>query len=187
MALERSSDKQLLDSVDSARRRTRSVLSTNWFPMMLFGLLALVSVPVYQIWSWQAMAALWMVGAPVAGIATGRWYRSRANSIGISVNPVPYVITALAIFVGCIAFGIAGHGDALSYAGPIMVIGLGYVAFAVVDKSLLDAVFGAATAAVGIAVLALRPSHAYAVTMLFFGIGAVLLGLRNLLQARRSR
>lgn len=187
MAVEHSSDQQLIDSVQRARHQTRSVLSTNWFPMILFGLLALVSVPVYQIWSWQAMAALWIVGAPLAGVATGGWYRSRANRIGISVNPIPYVITALAIFVGCMAFGIAGRGDALSYAGPVMVIGLGYVAFAVFDKSALDAVFGAAVAGAGIAVLALRPSHAYAVTMLFFGIGAVLLGLRNLLQARRTR
>ena len=187
MALERSSDKQLVESVESARRRTRSVLSTNWFPMILFGLLALVSVAVYQVWSWQAMAALWVVGAPIAGLATGFWYRSRANEIGISVNPIRYTITSIAIFVGCIALGIAGRGDALSYAGPVMVIGLGYVAFAVLDKSPLNAVFGAVIAAVGVAVLAVRPSHAYAVTMLLFGIGAVVLGLWNLLQSRRAR
>jgi hypothetical protein len=187
MAIEQSSDKQLLDSVETARRHTRSVLSTNWFPMIVFGVLALVSVPVNQIWSWPAMAALWILGAPIAGIATGIWYRSRANETGVSVNPIPYVVTAIAIFVGCIAFGVAGRGDALSYAGPVMVIGLGYVAFAVFDKSPLDAVFGAATAALGVGVVALRPSHAYAVTMLFFGTGAVLLGLWNLLQSRRAR
>src|SRR2546425_9666203 len=109
MALERSSDKQLVESVESARRRTRSVLSTNWFPMILFGLLALVSVAVYQVWSWRAMAALWVVGAPIAGLATGFWDRRRGKEVGRPGHPRSDTVTLLRVFRGPLALGIAGR------------------------------------------------------------------------------
>jgi hypothetical protein len=152
----------------------------------LFGVLALVSVPVAEGWSWTAVAALWLVGAPLATLATALWYRSRAIEIGVSVNPRPYVITAVAILVGCTATGMAGRGGPVSYAGPLLVIGLGYLVFARLDRSLLGAGFGAAMAIVAIIVFTLKPQHVYALTMLPFGAGSVLLGVWNLLQARRT-
>jgi hypothetical protein len=185
VAIQQSSAKELLDSAEKARRKTRSILSSNWFPMILFGVLALASVPVNQIWSPIAMAALWLVGAPLATLATGLWYRTRESEAGVSVIPLPYALTAIGIIAGCIVFGIVGRGGVISYAGPITVIGLGYVGFAVLDRSVMGAMFGAAMAAAGIVVFAFRPSHAYAVTMLLFGCGAVFLGLWNLLHVKR--
>src|SRR6202521_6462477 len=118
MVLEQSQAKTLLTAAEGARERTRLVLSTNWFPMILFGLLALVSVPVAEFWPGTAVAALWLVGAPLGTLATALWYRSRATELGLSANPWPYVITAVAIVVGCTATGMAGRGGAVSYAGP---------------------------------------------------------------------
>jgi hypothetical protein len=186
MVFEHSQAKALLTAAEGARARTRSVLSANWFPMILFGALALVSVPVAEFWSWKAMAGVWLVGAPLATLATALWYRGRAFEIGVSVNPWPYVVTAVAIVVGCTAAGMAGRGGALSYAGPLFVIGLGYLVFGRLDRSLLGTGLGAAMAIVAIIVFALKPQHAYALTMLSFGAGSMLLGLWNLVQVRRK-
>jgi hypothetical protein len=186
MVLDRSQAETLLTAAEGARARTRSVLSTNWFPMILFGLLALVSVPVAEFWPGTAVAALWLVGAPLGTLATALWYRSRTIEIGVSVNPWPYVVTAVAIIVGCTATGIAGGGGPVSYAGPLFVIGLGYFAFGRLDRSLLGAGFGAAMAIVAIMVVVVKPQHVYALTMLAFGAGSVLLGLWNLLHSRRA-
>ena len=186
MVLEESHARALLTGAEGVRTRTRSVLSTNWFPMILFGLLALVSVPAAEFWSWTAMEALWLLGAPLAVVATGLWYRGRAIEHGISVNAWPYVVTSVAILVGCMATGIAGRGGPVSYAGPLFVIGLGYLVFARLDRSLLGAVLGAAMAAAAVIVFALRPPHVYALTMLPFAGGSILLGLWNLLQARQT-
>jgi hypothetical protein len=186
MVLDQSQAKALLTSTESARAHTRSVLSANWFPMILFGLLALVSVPIAEFWPGMAVAALWLVGAPLATVATALWYRSRAVEIGVSANPWPYMVTAVAIVVGCMAAGFAGRGGPVSYAGPLLVIGLGYMVFGRLDRNLPGAGFGVAMATVAIIVFALKPQHAYTLTMLPFGAGSVLLGGWNLLQARRT-
>ena len=186
MVLDQSDAKTLLTVAAGARAQTRAVLSANWFPMILFGVLALVSIPVAEFWSGMAVAALWLVGAPLGTVATALWYRSRAIEIGVSVNPWPYVITAVAIVVGCTATGMAGRGGPVSYAGPLLVIGLGYLVFGRLDRSLLGAGFGVAMATVAIIVFAIKPEHVYTLTMLAFGAGSVLLGWRNLLQDRRT-
>lgn len=186
MVLDQSQAKALLTTTEGARAQTRSVLSANWFPMILFGVLALVSVPVAEFWTWTAVAALWLVGAPLATLATALWYRSRAIEIGVSVNPWPYMVTAIAIGVGCTATGMAGRGGPVSYAGPLLVIGLGYLVFGRLDRNLIGAGFGVAMATVAILVFALKPQHVYTLTMLPFGAGSALLGWWNLLQARRT-
>ena len=186
MVLDQSQAKALLTATESARVQTRSVLSANWFPMILFGVLALVSVPVAEFWSGPAVAALWLVGAPLATLATALWYRSRAIEIGISVNPWPYVVTAVAIIVCCTATGIVGRGGPVSYAGPLFVIGLGYLVFGRLDRNRLGAIFGVAMVTIAIIAFALKPQHVYALTMLAFGAGSVLLGWWNLMQARRT-
>jgi hypothetical protein len=187
MALEHSQAKALLASVEATRRRTHSVLTENWFPMILFGTLAVVSVPVAEFWSQTAMVALWLFGSPLAALATALWYRGRAIELGVSTNGWPYVITGVAIIVGCAALGIAGRGGRVSYAGPLFVIGLGYLVFARLDRSLPGALLGAAMVAASIVAFILQPSHVYAVTMLPFGVGGLLLGLWSLMKVRRAR
>jgi hypothetical protein len=187
MALEHSRATELLASAEGARRQTRSVLSANWFPMILFGTLALISVPVAEFWSSTAMEALWLFGAPLAALATGLWYRAREIETGVSVNPRPYVVTAAAIIVGCTALGIAGRGGRISYAGPLFVIGLGYLVFARLDRSPAGVIFGAAMVAAALVAFALEPAHLYVLTMLPFGAGALLLGLWSLVRGMRAQ
>jgi hypothetical protein len=186
MALEQSRSKELLAAAEGARRQTRSILSANWFPLILFGTLALVSVPVAEYWSATAMKALWLFGAPLAALATSLWYRGRALETGVSGSAWPYLVTAIAIIVGCSALGIAGRGGRVSYAGPLCVIGVGYLVFARLDRSSMGALLGAAMVSVGVVTFILSPAHIYALTMLPFGAGSVLLGLWNLVQVKRA-
>jgi hypothetical protein len=57
--------------------------------MILFGVLALASAPVAEAWSWPAIAVLWLVGAPLASVATGLWYRSRELELGAAADTRP--------------------------------------------------------------------------------------------------
>lgn len=187
MAVERSQAEELLAAADAARRRARSALAAHWFPMILFGAVALASVLLFELWSWMAMAALWVVGAPLASIATGLWYSKRSQQVGVGSNPWPYVAVAIALIVGCIALGWGGHGGPISYAGPLFLIGLAYLIFARLYRSRAVAVLAAAMVIAAVVVYAVRPAHAYALTIGPFGAGSVLLGLWNLLQGKRAR
>lgn len=176
---------RLLGATRAAGRRTRSLLAANSFPLILFGLLAIASAPVAEVWSWPAIAVLWLVGAPVASVATGLWYRSRAFEHGVATNAWPFIATTIFIVVGATALGIAGRGGVVSYAGPLFVIGLGYLAFARLERSLSVAGLAACVLVGAIALALLRPSHAYTIGVVIFGAGSVLLGLVSLVRERR--
>lgn len=183
--METSDADRLLGATRAAGRRTRSLLAANSFPMILFGLLALASAPVAEVWSWPATAVLWLVGAPLCAVATGLWYRSRELEHGVAANAWPFIATAVFILVGATALGMAGRGGAVSYAGPLFVIGLGYLVFARLERSVSVAGLGACVLVGAIALALLRPSHAYTIGVVIFGVGSVLLGLVSLTRERR--
>lgn len=176
---------RLLQATHAAGRRTRSILAANSFPMILFGVLALASAPVAEAWSWPAIAVLWLVGAPLASVATGLWYRSRELEHGIAANAWPFIATAAGIVVGATALGIAGRGGALSYAGPLFVIGLGYLVFARLERSVLVAAMAIGVLVSATALALVRPAHAYTVGVAIFGLGSVLIGVVSLVRERR--
>ncbi len=176
---------RLLGATQAAGRRTRSILAANSFPMILFGVLALASAPVAETWSWPAIAVLWLVGAPLASVATGLWYRSRELEHGVAANAWPFIATSVCIVVGATALGIAGRGGALSYAGPLFVIGLGYLVFARLERSVPVVGLAACVLVSAIALALLKPPHAYTIGVVVFGLGSVLLGVVSLVRERR--
>src|SRR6202165_5429599 len=176
---------RILGVTHEAGRRTHSILAANSFPMILFGLLALASAPVAEAWSWPAIAVLWLFGAPLASVATGLWYRSRELEHGVAANAWPFIVTAVFIMVGATGLGIAGRGGPLSYAGPLVIIGIGYLVFAWLERSVPVAALAACVLVGAIAIALLRPPHAYTIGMLVFGCGSVLLGVVSLLGERR--
>jgi hypothetical protein len=176
---------RLLGATQAAGRRTRSILAANSFPMILFGVLALASALVAEVWPWPATAVLWLVGAPLASVATGLWYRSRELEHGVAANAWPFIATAVCIVVGATALGFAGRGGALSDAGPLFVIGLGYLIFARLERSVPVAGLAACVLVSAIALALLRPSHAYTIGVVVFGVGSVLLGVVSLVRERR--
>lgn len=176
---------RLLGATQAAGRRTRSILAANSFPLIVFGVLALASAPVAEAWSWPAIAVLWLVGAPLASVATGLWYRSRELEYGVAANAWPFIATAACIVVGATTLGVAGRGGALSYAGPLFVIGLGYLGFARLERSVAVAVMAASILLIAVALAVLRPPHAYTIGVVVFGVGSVLLGVTSLARERR--
>ncbi len=176
---------RLIGVTHAAGRRTRSILAANSFPMILFGVLALASAPVAEVWSWPAIAVLWLVGAPLASVATGLWYRSRELEQGVAANASPFIATAVCIVIGATALGIAGRGGPLSYAGPLFVIGFGYLVFARLERSAPVAAMAVGVLVSAIALALLRPAHAYTVGIVIFGVGSVLLGVVSLVRERR--
>ncbi len=183
--MQTSDTDRLLGATHAAGRRTRSILAANSFPMILFGVLALASAPVAEVWSWPAIAVLWLVGAPLASVATGLWYRSRELEHGVAANAWPFIATAAGILVGATALGIAGRGGALSDAGPLFVIGLGYLVFARLERSVPVAAMAGGVLVSAIALALLRPAHAYTVGVVIFGVGSVLIGVVSLVSERR--
>ncbi len=183
--MQTSETDRLLVATRAAGRRTHSILAANSFPMILFGVLALASAPVAEAWSWPAIAVLWLVGAPLASVATGLWYRSRDLEHGVAANAWPFIATAVGILVGATALGIVGRGSALSYAGPLFVIGLGYLIFARLERSVPVAAMAVGVLVSAIALALLRPAHAYTVGIVIFGVGSVLIGVVSLVSERR--
>jgi hypothetical protein len=176
---------RLLGTTHAAGRRTRSILAANSFPMILFGLLALASAPVAEAWSGPAVAVLWLVGAPIASVATGLWYRSRELEHGVASNAWPFIATGVGILIGATVLGIAGGGGVLSEAGPLFVIGLGYLVFARLERSVLVAGLAACVLVSAVALALIRPQHAYTIGVVIFGAGSVLLGAVSLINERR--
>ena len=168
--MQASESDRLLGTTRAAGRRTRSILGANSFPMILFGLLALGSAPIAEAWSGPAVAVWWLVGAPLASVATALWYRSRELDHGVAANSWPFIATAIGIIVCATALGILGGGSALGYAGPLFVIGLGYLVFARLERSVPAAAMAVGVLVSAIALALLRPAHAYTIGIVIFGV-----------------
>jgi hypothetical protein len=122
---------QLLGEVKSVRRRTRFARHAYWFPLVLFGLLTLASVPFYiqhvptrpgvyitkvppgppfLRWSYLAgffdrfSAYYWLAAILVGVVATATWYRWRGNRVGLRTPARGYLLTGLLLIL--LALGI---------------------------------------------------------------------------------
>jgi hypothetical protein len=183
--MQTSETDQLLGATRAASRRTRSILAANSFPMILFGLLALGSAPVVEVWPGPAVVVWWLVGAPLASVATALWYRRREMEHGVAANAWPFIATAIGIIVGATALGILGRDSALGFAGPLFVIGAGYLVFARLERSVPVAAMAIGVLVCAIALAVLKPAHAYTIGVVIFGVGSVLIGLVSLARERR--
>jgi hypothetical protein len=183
--MQASETDQLLGATKAAGRRTRSILAANSFPMILFGLLALGSAPVAEVWPGPAVMIWWLVGSPLASVATALWYRSREVELGVAANAWPFIATGIGIIVGAIALGYLGRDGALGYAGPLFVIGLGYLVFARLERSVPVAAMAVGVVVSAIALALLKPAHGYTIGVVIFGVGSVLIGVMSLVRERR--
>jgi hypothetical protein len=183
--MQASESDRLLGTTRAAGRRTRSILAANSFPMILFGSLALGSAVVAEGWPGPAVAVWWLVGAPLASLATALWYRSRELEHGVAANAWPFIATGIGIIVGATALGFLGRDGALGYAGPLFVIGFGYLLFARLERSVPAAAMAVGVLVAAIALALLRPAHAYTIGVVIFGVGSVLTGVMSLVRERR--
>ncbi len=124
---------QLLGVARTVRRRTRSARHAYWFPLVLFGLLVLASVPFYiqhiprsgfyanpnpagpAFLRWSYLAGLgifsgryadyyWLAAVLIGLAATAAWYRWRGNRVGLRTPARGYLLTGIVLLV--LALGI---------------------------------------------------------------------------------
>lgn len=104
--------KELLAEADRARSAARSRRRGAWFPLGVFGILALGSAPLYRLMERETRAdgitvltygsrwvsLYWLVAIPLGYAACVLSYRRRATRTGVAGSVWPYVVTGLALF-----------------------------------------------------------------------------------------
>src|SRR6185295_5042421 len=90
----------VLRHIESVGRQTRDLLRAFWFPLVVFGAITLASALVQLAWPGAWVGLFWAVTGPLGGMAVGRFYRARELRLGLSRPALPYILTAVGIFVG---------------------------------------------------------------------------------------
>jgi hypothetical protein len=180
--MERVNAEQLIGEVEEQRGRARKGLGGYWFPLMLFGSLALVAALTLELGAPERILALWIVAAPAGIIATSIYYGRRARRIGLSAPPMPFILTSLGIAVGASLVGWLGRHTPIGYAGPLLIIGAGYLLFAWLQRSRLAGTFAAALVVVAVFLYLIHPAHGLSLSLAFLGLGSLLVGAWNLRQ-----
>jgi hypothetical protein len=137
---------ELLGDVRALRRRTRLARHAYWFPLVLFGLLSVASIPFYLVRmpGWSVYKArgpgflqsqylggfggpfvgpnlpYYWLAALLAGLAaTALWYRWRGNQVGLRTPARGYLITGLVLLVLALVIPVvAQHSSARFYLMP---------------------------------------------------------------------
>lgn len=181
---------ETLRTVQETRRQTRKVLSESWFPLILFGLLSLVSAPLIAVFGGEVLGIYWPICGVLGGVATALHYRNRQSVIGLEDNAVGYVLTAAGIIIGAFVVGwVAGTNgnEMLAAVGPMVVVAIGYGIFAWLDRSISLGLAAASLLIVAatVAALDLAPDTVAVVLAITFGLVTVGVGSVQL-RARRQ-
>jgi hypothetical protein len=180
--MESASAEQLIIQVEEQRRRARKSLGAYWFPLVVFGSIALVAAVTLELGAPPAILALWIVAGPVGIAATSVYYARRTHRIGLSAPPLPFIVTGLALGIGAALLGWLGRETALGYAGPMLVIGAGYLVFAWLQRSLAAGAFAVTVVLAAICFYLFQPPHALSLSLGVFGLGSLTVGGWNLRQ-----
>jgi hypothetical protein len=180
--MERANAQQLIGEVENQRGRARKALGGYWLPLVLYGGLALVAALTLELGAPERILALWIVAAPAGIVATSIYYGRRAHRIGLSSPPVPFILTGLGIAVGASLLGWLGRDSAIGYAGPMLVIGAGYLVFAWLQRSRLAGAFAVALVVAAVCFYLIHPPHGPSLSLAFLGLGSLLVGAWNLRQ-----
>jgi hypothetical protein len=169
-----------LTSIRSTRRRTRADLRSYWYPLVVFGVLTLLSSPFFELWDGAGAGLFWLVAAP-AGIAlVMRHYRHRELTVGLASAPRPYVVTAACLVAACFALGfgggIAGEQDVASF-GPPLAVSAAYLVYAWLERAALLALLAFALAGLTIALALGDVQRANQIVAAADGASFVLVGL----------
>jgi hypothetical protein len=177
-----------LTSIRETRKRTRAELRSYWYPLVVFGVLMLVSTPFFKLWDGAGVGAYWLVAAPAGMAAVARHYRRRELDAGLATAPRPYNVVAVCLVAACFALGfgggIAGNDDVASF-GPPLAVAVAYVVYAWLERSLLLLVLACVLAALTVALALGDIPHANQIAAAADGASLVLAGL--LARARSPR
>ena len=182
MQAENAHARELIGEIDRMRHRARARASVMWFPLVLFGMLSVASAFVSARYGGQALGPYWMVAGPAGGVATAVAAYRRGRRVGVSVPGVPYLAVAVFILVGASAAGWAGDAlgeHALSAVGPPIVVSIGYLLFARLERSrpLTWTAVGLAALAVGLLATGIEPEPMAVILALVYGATFIATGL----------
>jgi hypothetical protein len=163
-----------LRQLDEVRQRTRAAVHPAWFPLLVFGLLGLASVPFGFLGNGLGSGVFWLVAGPAGGFATSRYYRNRAISIGVGMRR-----RAVYIILGAAIFACAWIGGLLteSAAAPMLAVAIGYLAFARLERSWPVAAVAVVVGIAAVAVVVADPGDGDVVLTLVFGLAFTGTGL----------
>lgn len=181
--METTDAKHILGDVEKQRGRARKALGAYWFPLVVFGGVALAGALITALGSPSALFALWIVAWPAGTIATFAYYGQRVHRIGLSAPPVPFIVTGACLGLGAFLLGWLGHDTRLGYAGPLFVIGAGYLVFARLQRSLLAGALALALMVAAIGFYLVQPPHALSLSLGLFGLASILVGALNFRQS----
>jgi len=162
-----------LEELDRLRMHTRAAVHPAWFPLVLFGLLGLASIPFSGIGNGAGIGLFWLVAGPAGGVATARYYTKRAVSLGAGVRGRAYAALGVALFVGAWVAGFITQ----SAAGPMIVVALGYIGFARLDRSWPTAAVAAVLGVAAVVVAVSDPANGDVILAFVFGLAFTVTGL----------
>ncbi|MDX6691337.1 MAG: hypothetical protein QOG15_2794 [Solirubrobacteraceae bacterium] len=169
-----------LASVRAARDATRGQLASFWYPLVVFGVLTMLSAPTFQIWDGGGVALFWLIAAPVGTFLTIRHQRAEMLATGAVRCERSYSITACVLIAACFGLGVVGgvtgHDDIARF-GPPLAISAAYLVFARLERNLRLAALASALAALTIFAAIADVGHASQALALGYGGSFVLLGL----------
>lgn len=158
----------------------RADLRAYWYPLVVFGVLTLLSTPFFELWDGAGAGLFWLVAAP-AGIAlVVRHYHRRELSVGLASAPRPYVVTAVCLVAACFALGfgggIAGEPDVANF-GPPVAVAVAYLVYAWLERTVLLALLAIALAGLTVALALGDIERANQIVAAADGASFVLVGL----------
>ncbi len=162
-----------LHKVDEVRQRTRAAVHPVWFPMLVFGLLGLASLPLSRIGEGKATGLFWLVAGPAGGFATARYYGTRAVSLGVGMRGRAHTALGIVIFLSAWITGFLSH----TAAGPMLAVSLGYLLFARLERSWPVAGVAAALGLAAVVIAITDPTDGDIILTLLFGLAFTVTGL----------
>jgi hypothetical protein len=162
-----------LRQLDQVRQRTRAAIHPAWFPLLLFGILGLVSIPFGLVGDGMGSALFWIVAGPAGGYATARYYRDRAMSIGVGVRGRAYTALGIVLFVAAWVGGAVTNSAAV----PMLAIAVAYLGFARLERSWPVAAVSAVLGVAALVVAVARPENGDTIITFVFGLSFTVTGL----------
>ena len=165
---------------EAARQRAREDIARPWVPLVLLGSLSVAGLSLTG--SPSGLSALfWAFAGPLGAGALAVYAYRRTRSSGIEASPFAYVaitvgLLILAYAVGKVAF--AFQIPELGRAGPPLVVAIGYLALAWVERSRIVAFVAVALIAATAATVGfgLDSQQSNALMFVIYGLTLVAVG-----------
>lgn len=180
-----------LQDIERLQSKTRADLRSFWFPLVLFGTLSLLAAGVVMVAGGPVQGIFWMVAGPGGGALTAWHYSRRERRLGVRGPAAPFIMVGIGIMAGAFGAGALGSmlgADIVSAVGPPVMVSIGYLVFAWLERSPLLAACaaGLGALAVGLGVINPGPEHAALILALAFGIVLLTTGAFLRLTERES-